>query len=396
VSITIEWLLVALRWTHIVAILGWVGSSFYFVWLDSKLRTPEPARENVIGEAWMGHGGGFYIVEKRLISGSVPSPLYWFRNEAAITWVTGFLLLVFAYYWSGGAELINPQTSVISPRAAVALAIAILPLGWLVYDGIWKSRWAEEQAMSANVLSLLLLFALTYCLCYVFNGRAAFIHVGAVVGTNMVASVWTRIIPAQEEAVAATRAGRPRDPVMAARARRRALHNTYLTLPVIFTMVANHAPNIYGRPLNWVMLVLLIVIGISARHMMLLFDRRRPVDSAWFGTVGTFAAAAIVLAVLSAMPRSSATGASLVPFSNIAGIIDQRCSSCHSQRPSDGNFLAAPAGVMFDTPEQIVSRTTAIRAVVSGRTMPPGNSTGMTNAERDVVERWIDTGAQTR
>src|SRR6266850_2090020 len=255
----LDWLVVGLRWTHIVAILGWVGSALYFNWLESKLRLPEPARPTVLGEAWMGHGGRFYIVEKRQIApGHVPSPVYWFRVEAGITWITGFLLLVFVYYWTGGADLVAPEGAMLSPGAAIAFAIGMIVAAWIVYDRIWVSQFALDNVALMSAVSLALLFAVVLVLCKLFTGRAAFIHVGAIIGTNMVFSVWTRIIPSQEEAVAATRAGRERTMAMAQRARRRALHNTYLTLPVIFTMIAVHAPASYSHPLNWLILTLLI------------------------------------------------------------------------------------------------------------------------------------------
>jgi uncharacterized membrane protein len=211
----VDWLVVGLRWIHIAAILGWVGASLYFMWLESKLRSPNPARDNVLGEAWMGHGGGFYIVEKRRITpDQVPSPVYWFRLEAGVTWITGFLLLVFVYYWTGGVDLVDTDIAALSPKVAIGFAIVLLVLAWIVYDRLWVSKLAEDNATLANVLSLILLFAVVYLLCKLFTGRAAFIHVGAIVGTNMVASVWTRIIPAQEEAVAAARAGRERNTVL--------------------------------------------------------------------------------------------------------------------------------------------------------------------------------------
>jgi uncharacterized membrane protein len=238
------------------------------MWLDSKLRPAQPANDSVLGEAWMGHGGGFYIVQKRRIaSGQVPSPVWWFRNEAAITWITGFLLLVFIYYWTGGVDLVDPETTVLPPQWAIVFAIALLAIAWIVYDRLWVSPLGDKVAL-ANAISLALLFGITVLLCKLFTGRAAVIHIGAIMGTNMVANVWTRIIPAQEEAVAATKAGRERDMVMAGRARRRAIHNTYLTLPVIFTMIATHAPGTYSHSLNWLVLSLLIVVGIAARHLI--------------------------------------------------------------------------------------------------------------------------------
>jgi uncharacterized membrane protein len=392
----LDWLVVGLRWLHIVAILGWVGASLYFMWLESKLRLPVPARENVLGEAWMGHGGGFYIVQKRSIApGQVPSPVYWFRVEAGITWVTGFLLLVFVYYWNGGVDLVDPQAAAISPKAAIGLAIALLVLAWIVYDRLWVSKLAEDKVAIANVVSLILLFAVVYLLCKLFTGRAAFIHVGSILGTNMVANVWTRIIPAQEEAVAATTAGRQRNAVLGTRARRRAIHNTYLTLPVIFTMIAMHAPGTYSHPLNWLLLSLLIVVGMAARHLMILFDRREPATGTWASAGAPLAASVVALGFLSAPRSEPAPTGGQVPFTVVRGIVDLRCGSCHSRRPTDKAFVAAPDGVGFDTAGEIAARAPMIKASsVVGRTMPPANSTRMTDEERALIGRWVDGGAR--
>jgi uncharacterized membrane protein len=390
----VDWFVVALRWIHIVAILGWVGTSLYFMWLDSKLRPTQPANNNVLGEAWMGHGGGFYIVQKRRIAaGQVPSPVYWFRNEAAITWFTGFLLLVFIYYWTGGVDLVDPETSAISPGTAIAFAVALFAVTWIVYDQLWISPLGEREAL-ANAISLILLFGIVVLLCNLFTGRAAVIHVGAIMGTNMVANVWTRIIPAQEEAVAATEAGRERNLVMAGRARRRALHNTYLTLPVIFTMIAVHAPGTYGHSLNWLVLTLLIVVGIAARHLMILYDRREPMRQVWLLTGATFLVSIATIGVLSTPYGEPARQSPQVSFTIVHGILELRCGSCHSRKPTETGLTAPPTVIIFDAAKDIAVRAPAIKASVLARTMPPGNSTHMTNEERVLIGRWVDQGAK--
>ena len=388
---------IALRWIHIVAILGWVGTSLYFMWLDSKMRLPDPARPNVLGEAWMGHGGGFYIVEKRSIAaGQVPSPVYWFRVEAGVTWVTGFLLLVFLYYRTGGLDLVDPQTSPLSPGAAVAFAIGLFVVAWIVYDQLWISRLGNNVPL-ATTLSLVLLLIVVYALCKLFTGRAAFIHVGSILGTNMIANVWMRIIPSQVEAVAATRAGRERNPLLGPRARRRAIHNTYLTLPVIFTMIAMHAPMAYSHPLNWLVLAVVIVVGMAARHLMLLFDRREKRAAAWAGTAGSIAASLFILGFLSLrVGEAVAPAEQPVPFTVVRGILDLRCASCHSRTPTDIRIPGANA-IRFDTPEEIAARAEAIRAsTVTSRAMPPDNKTRMTEEERALIGRWLAAGARVR
>jgi len=234
-------------------------------------------------------------------------------------------------------------------------------------------------------------------LCKLFSGRAAFIHVGAILGTNMVFSVWTRIIPSQVEAVAAARAGRERNAAMGLRARRRALHNTYMTLPVIFTMIAVHAPAAHSHSLNWLILALLIAAGIGARHMMLLFDRGTPLGTPWAIAAAPVAAALIVLGLLAA-PRTDAPAPAQasVPFSVVRGIVDLRCASCHARVPSDRAFAGPAGGLSFGADEEIAARGAVIRtSTVTTRSMPPGNVTRMTDEERALLSRWLDEGART-
>lgn len=393
----VDWFVIVLRWSHIVAILGWVGASLYFMWLDSKLRQPAPARENVLGEAWMGHGGGFYIVEKRHISpGQVPSPVWWFRNEAMITWVTGFLLLVFVYYWSGGTDLVEPGAP-LSPAAAIAFAIGMLVVCWFIYDLLWASRFAADRWVAASIISAILLLLVVVVFCQLFTGRAAYIHIGSVMGTCMVFNVWTRIIPSQVEAVAATSAGRERDMVKALRARRRAQHNTYLTLPVIFTMIATHAPATYSHPRNWLVMALLIAAGMAARYMMILWDRRTPVRG-WLSPAVAVVAAVLVIPWLTAGPAPGAAGLAkgeAVSFPVARGIVELRCVSCHAARPSDPAFTAAAAGLRLDRAEDLARHAARIQVTtVSTRAMPPGNVTRMTDEERGLLGRWLATGAR--
>ena len=398
----VDWLVVVLRWTHIVAILGWVGASLYFMWLESKLRAPGLPRSNVLGEAWLGHGGGFYIVEKRTISpGQVPSPVYWFRNEAALTWITGFLLLVFVYYWTGGVDLIDADRLLVSPGSAIAIAVSLFVACWLVYDSLWASAFAAQKPVAATAISAVLLLGVVYLLCLLFNGRAAYIHIGAILGTNMVGNVWRRIIPAQVEAVAAATAGRERDMVMALRAKRRAQHNTYLTLPVIFSMIAAHAPSTYSHALNWLIMTLLILAGIAARQMMILYDRGTPAGPGWLPAAGPLAIAAVVLALLTTpssvvAPAQLVAGEAPVSFNIARGILELRCMGCHAATPMAPGLAAAPGGVRLNSPDEIRMNAAKIQATsIATRSMPPGNATRMTDEERKLVGRWLAAGAQT-
>src|SRR5262249_55538312 len=249
-----DWLNVALRWTHLIAGIGWIGTSLYFMWLDAALIRSNLS-QGVEGYAWLLHSGGFYLVERRkLPPGQLPSPIHWFKWEAGMTFLTGFPLLVLVYYVRAGLYLVDPSVSSITPGWAVVLGIGVLILGWLVYDLLWTSPLARAEGRAAMVASWVLLFVVVYGLGRVLSGRAAFIHTGAMLGTIMVANVWMRIIPAQKDLIAAAEAGRTPDYTLSSRAKQRSTHNSYVTFPVIFMMISNHYPAVYAHPLNWLVL----------------------------------------------------------------------------------------------------------------------------------------------
>src|SRR5258705_3133643 len=308
-----------------------------------------------------------------------------------MTWLTGFPLLVLIYYMTGGVYLVDPAVSAITPRAAVAVGIGVLIASWIVYDLLWISPLSRGSGRAAMVMSWIMLFAVAYGLTQVLGGRAAFIHTGAMVGTIMVANVWMRIVPAQRDLIAAAEAGRTPDETLSRRAKQRSTHNSYVTFPVIFTMLSNHYPATYGHPLNWLILWLLIVVGAGARHVMIARERHRPADR-WLVPVAA-ALPAVVFLTSPAWLGGKRRG-ERVTFTAARAVIDRRCLSCHSETPTDDVFRAAPNGVTFETPESIRARAEPIRLrVVLTRTMPLGNKTGMTEAERDLLGRWLDQGA---
>src|SRR2546430_3490683 len=260
-----DWANLLLRWAHFIAGIAWIGSSFYFIWLDRALTTPEHLRPGVEGDLWMVHSGGFYQVEKRRPGpGEVPPVLHWFKWEAMLTWITGISLLVLVYYLSG-AYLLDPGTARIGRGTAIALGIALLVFGWLVYDWLWRSPLARQRAVAAGT-SLALLMGVTILLCRLLSGRAAYMHVGSLLGTIMVANVWMRILPAQQQMLDATRAGRPADFTLGERAKQRSVHNSYMTFPLLFIMLSNHYPATYASPANWLILLLLFVAESPGRH----------------------------------------------------------------------------------------------------------------------------------
>lgn len=388
-----DWANLLLRWIHLVAGIAWIGSSFYFIWLDSHLTLPDPARPGVEGEVWMVHSGGFYQVERRRIGpGEMPATLHWFKWEAAFTWLTGIMLLTLVYYLTGGVYLVDPAVSSITPGQATALAVALLAGAWVVYDALWQSPLAERAAPALTAACFALLAGAAYGLCHLLSGRAAYIHVGAMLGTLMVANVWRRILPAQQEMIDATKEGRQPDFTLSAKAKRRSVHNSYMTLPVLFIMLSNHYPETYGHRQNWVVLLLLIFAGAAVRHAMIGKGRLR-----WWVLAPVAAALAVLLAMTAPRQVAAATGGSDVPFGAVRAVVNRRCLQCHSAFPSDDVFTVAPNGITFDTPEEIARRANRIRerAVVQ-QTMPMGNKTGITAEERELLGRWVAQGAQLR
>ena len=263
-----DWANLLLRWAHFIAGIAWIGSSFYFIWLDRALTKPEHPKPGVEGDLWMVHSGGFYQVEKRRPGpGEVPSVLHWFKWEAMLTWITGIALLILVFYL-GSAYLLDPNVSRIGRGAATALGIGVIVLGWPIYDGLWRSPLTRRPRV-ASAISLGLLTAVTVVMCQLLSGRAAFMHIGALLGTIMVANVWERILPAQQQMLDATRAGLPADFTLGERAKQRSVHNSYITFPLLFIMLSNHYPATYASPVNWLVLLLLFVAGAAVRHAMI-------------------------------------------------------------------------------------------------------------------------------
>ena len=390
-----DWANLLLRWAHFIAGIAWIGSSFYFIWLDRALTKPAHETPGVEGDLWMVHSGGFYQVEKRRPGpGDVPPVLHWFKWEAMLTWITGIALLILVFYL-GSAYLLDPNVSGIGRGAALALGIGSIVLSWPIYDGLWRSPLARRPAI-ATVISLALLTAVTAVMCRLLSGRAAFMHIGALLGTIMVANVWQRILPAQQQMLDATRAGRPADFTLGERAKQRSVHNSYITFPLLFIMMSNHFPATYAGPRNWLVLLLLFVAGAAVRHVMIVRGAR----ARW-----ALLPAALALggAMFLSTPRGAAARApgaatdSVPSFAAVRLVIAQRCQPCHSQYQTDRTMGPAPAGVTFDTPESIARFAERIRVrAVETRTMPLGNKTGITEDERALLGRWIAAGAPLR
>ena len=384
----------ALRWLHVIAAIAWIGSSFYFVHLDASLERRPGLPVGVAGEAWQVHGGGFYRMQKYTIAPpELPEKLTWFKWEAYTTWLSGFALLVVLYYAAPELYLIDPAVLPLEPWRAVVVGVSSILLGYLVYEILCRSPLGRDDRALAIVGSVfLLLFA--FAMTRIFSGRGAVIQTGALLGTCMVASVAHVIIPNQRKAVAALLAGRTPDPELGRRAKQRSLHNNYLTLPVVFTMIAGHYPLVFDNRWNWLILALVLVIGFAVRHFF--NERHAGRASPWWswGVAAAAGAGALVLARPPAEPTGAASAAPPPAFAEIEAIVASRCAMCHAEHPVWPGLAAPPKGVRLDTPEAIRRWGPAIaRQAVHSRAMPPGNLSGLEAEERARLARWLEAGA---
>jgi len=390
-----EWLNLAVRWLHVITGIAWIGSSFFFNWLDSHLEKPAGARERVEGELWMVHSGGFYHISKmQLTPAEIPATLHWVKWEAGFTWISGFLLLAIIYYLGASEYLIDPAVAALPPWLAIAISIVSLIVGWVIYDLLWRSKLSQKPAL-ASAISFVLAVAAAYAFSKIFSGRAAYIQVGALLGTIMAANVWMIIIPAQRAMVEATKAGTRPDPADALRAKHRSLHNNYMTLPVVFIMLSGHYSSTFGHELNWLILAGISLVGGLVRHIFNLRNKGR--SNPWLlpaAVLGMIALAVVAGHVRVGANVPSAAGEK-VEFAEVRAIIAQRCATCHSAHPTDENFNVAPLGLSLDTPTQIRRSVQKINArTILTQTMPLGNKTEMTDEEREMLGRWIAQGAR--
>ena len=383
-----EWLSFAVRWLHVIAGIAWIGSSFYFVHLDLSLRKRDGLPEGAHGEAWQVHGGGFYNMVKYLVAPArMPDHLTWFKWEAYATWLSGMGLLVIVYYFSSRLFLIEPAVMALSPVQAVGVSIAGLVAGWLIYDALCKSPLGRNDVALALV-GYVFLVALAWGFTKVFSGRGAYMQMGALIGTIMVANVAMIIIPNQRRVVADLIAGKSPDPRLGAIGKQRSLHNNYLTLPVIFVMISNHYPLAYATRFNWLILALVMIMGATIRHFY--NTRHKGLPSPWWtwGVTAACGAGIVALSLLPAMPAKRA-GAPAT-FAEAESIVISRCSMCHAAQPVWEGIGSPPKGVLLDDAARIrLHRTSIALNSVLSTAMPPGNVTEMTGEERAVLARWV-------
>jgi uncharacterized membrane protein len=400
----IELLDLIARWIHVIAGIMWIGNSMLFNWLDRNLRAPHDA--DVYGDIWLIHSGGFYLVEKnkgeRSPTGvrSLPTPLHWFKWQAYTTWISGAALLVVMYYIGGRALIVDPALADISPQTGTLIGAGAIVGAFLLYEGTWRTL-GERAPRVAAVISLVLLVAAIELLLWRLSARAAWIHAGAMLGTIMAGNVAFTIMPSQRELVESLSAGREPSQEIADRAKTRSIHNNYITFPVIALMLSAHFPSLYARAGSDLALLTLIAGGAAVRHVLnvrFTFPRWR------WALAGTIAVTVLLLAAqlgIAPFNRSSddataahvdslSRGTANVSFEDVRRVIDRRCASCHSTTPSDVSLGAMPGGVAFDTPPQIQALAARIlERAVTTRTMPPGNKTRMTDAERAILAQWV-------
>jgi uncharacterized membrane protein len=372
----------------LVAGIAWIGSSFYFIWLDSSFEPPGVARKNVEGELFMVHGGFYYQVEKKKIfPGELPKVLHWFKWEATLTWLTGFLLLIVLYYLKGASLLIDPAVSDLTQGQAVLISLGVLVMSWLMYDYlIWNQNIFKSKAVS-TVLSVFYFLGLIILNFKIFSGRGAFIQTGAVFGSMMLLNVWVRILPGQRKMIREAEAGQIPDYSVSLKAKTRSVHNTYFIFPVLFIMLSNHYPEIYNHHLNWLLLITLGVSGALVRHAMV---TKIPAQRWTLLPAGIGLAALVFMTRVAPIEGTTAGDGAPVPFEKVAAVFNARCVRCHSNNPTDDVFKVAPKGLVFESEEQIrLARQLIYQQVVVGRTMPLANKTQMTDDERALVGQWI-------
>jgi uncharacterized membrane protein len=391
-----EWLNIVGRWVHVIAGIMWVGNSMLFNWLDRSLIPPEDKSSGTIGKTWLFHGGGFYFVEK-YTSNEIPSVLHWFKWQSYTTWITGFILLVAVYYNDGGAFLLPPGSDW-SPGAALHLGLAIVFGGFFVYDLFWRTPIAKRFGVTSGLVSLAVLFWLVYEVHQVFTGRSAYLHVGALLGTFMAGNVFFHIIPSQKALIKQIKEGGGYNKDLAWRAKSRSIHNNYFTFPMIFTMISNHFAGLFGHPLNWLVLIIIMVAGALVRHFL---NIRWQFVHWRAGIGGTLGTAAVCLAAIlyPVQPSVALTGGEdlgePVTFGEARAIINKHCLSCHSAWPTQPGMLAAAKGVHYDYPDDIKKHAPKIyEQAVATHTMPMGALTAMTDEEREMLGRWIKQGAK--
>ncbi|MFZ6843281.1 urate hydroxylase PuuD [Undibacterium sp. RuTC16W] len=388
----LDWANLLLRWLHVIVAIAWIGSSFYFVWLDNHLTPPVDTQlkdKGVAGELWAVHGGGFYNPQKYMgTPPTLPQDLHWFYWESYSTWLSGFGLFTVLYLLNAKTYLVDPNVMSLSSNQAIFLALGFLVSGWIVYDLLCRFFSKNDKLLSLLIVGAVI--AAAWAACHVFSGRAAFLITGAMIATIMSANVFFWIIPGQRKIIASMKAGEPVDPVHGQRGKQRSVHNTYFTLPVLFAMMSNHYSMTYTHEANWLVLVMIMLAGVLIRQFFIL--RHKGKTQLVYPLI-----AILILACVAAwiMPKPTAPQVNDVTgdrFAQVQTIINARCIQCHATHPT---LMDAPAkGLILDQPALIKSKAQLIyQQVVQTRIMPLGNLTQITEEERTVIAQWFEQNA---
>ncbi|MEM7653063.1 MAG: urate hydroxylase PuuD, partial [Pseudomonadota bacterium] len=380
------------RWLHVITGIAWIGTSFFFIWLDLSLRKNSDTPAGVQGDSWMVHGGGVYRARKYLSApGSLPKELHWFKYEAYFTWLSGMALLAVIYYWGAESYLIDPAVADLTTWQAIGLSLAILAGGWILYDVICRSPLGRDTRLLAALVFVLSVGG-GYLLTELFSGRAAFLHIGAMLGTIMVGNVFFIIIPNQKKTVRALVSGDTPDPALGMQAKQRSLHNNYLTLPVVLMMISNHYPMIFGAEYSWVVAGVFIVLGAVIRDY---FNRSHAGGEGWsirwqWPTAGaTVIALFLALTLPWAQSWSQPENGALIATARAVELTNVHCVSCHATVPSHESFDAAPGGVALESLDEIKRHAARMVSQIETGAMPLGNETEMTEIERLELSAWL-------
>ena len=384
------WIEYILRFSHLVAGISWIGSSFYFIWLDSSFEPPEEPRHNVEGEVFMVHGGFYYQVDKKKIyPGELPKTLHWFKWEATLTFITGFLLFIYLYFLNDAALLINKEVMDLSQGGAIGLSVLLIAGSWLIYDMIYHPSLMKYYKYS-NIVALILALILTYSSTLIFSGRGAFIIVGVIFGSAMLLNVWVRILPGQARMLKDAEEGKVPDYTQGKKSKSRSVHNTYFIFPVLFIMLSNHYPSVYNHEYNWLLLMILTVTGAMVRQAMI---TKNPKER--------FLVAPAAIGLLSLVyftakaPQLVEIDVEKVSYADVKPIFQKRCVSCHAAKNTDDIFKVAQKGIMLETEAQVqMHREKIIQQAVVSKAMPLANKTQITEKERAMIKKYFDDNSK--
>jgi len=384
------WLSLLLRWSHFIVGIAWIGASFYFNWLENHLQRQNQS-EGTAGDLWAVHGGGFYYLKKFAVTpGELPPTLHWFKWEAYATWISGMALLIVVFYWNAQTYMLNPAITGVTSSMAIGIGILSLLSSWIVYDVLCQSRLSRREWLLALFISAWFVL-ITWILTSWLSGRAAYIHVGAAIGTIMVANVFRVIIPGQKDLVNAVTENRQPDPAKGSKALQRSRHNNYLTLPVLFIMISSHYPATYGNTYNWLVLVVFSLLAVAIRHYFNI--RHLPGFRAWPLIPALLLLTGLIIATApepQPAPKPGET-TNAITTSQVFVIVQQRCLKCHSPVPDFPGFTSAPLGVELDNEQKLIQHAERVyQTVAIIRTMPLGNLTQITETERAQIAAWFE------